>query len=130
MKQVIVNSPILAFYAPTKELTLVTDASDDGLGCVLTQEGRPVAFASRTLSSTDRNYAHIEKEILAALHGLEKSHHYTCGRHVHVVTDHKPRKYVRVFPSQKRCADSLSVYPTPVCIRTHKNDHVRTLKIL
>ena len=35
-----------------------------------------------------------------------------------------------VFLSQKCCADSLSVCPTPVCIRTHKNDHVRTIKIL
>ena len=34
------------------------------------------------------------------------------------------------FSESKCCADSLSVCPTPVCIRTHKNDHVRTLKIL
>ena len=39
-------------------------------------------------------------------------------------------KFVRVFLSQKCCADSLSVCPTPVCIRTHKNEHIRTLKIL
>lgn len=56
----------------------------------MTQEGRPVAFASRTLSSTERNYAQIEKEMLAAVHGLEKFHHYTYERQVHVITDHKP----------------------------------------
>ena len=39
------------------------------------------------------------------------------------------RKTVRVFPGQKCCADSLSVCPTPVCVHTHTNDHVRTLKI-
>ena len=38
--------------------------------------------------------------------------------------------FVIVFPSQKRCADSLSVWATPVCTRTHKNNHVRTLKIM
>ena len=43
--------------------------------------------------------------------------------------EHK-EKYVRVFPSQKSCADSLSVCPTPVCTHMHKNDDVRTLKIL
>ena len=43
-------------------------------------------------------------------------------------SEHK--KTVTVFPSQKCCTDSLSVCPTPVCIRTHQNDHVRTLKIL
>ena len=37
---------------------------------------------------------------------------------------------MRVFPSQKCCADSLSVCPTPVCIRKHTIDHVRTLKIM
>ena len=36
---------------------------------------------------------------------------------------------MRVFPCQKCCADSLSVCPTPVCIRTHTNDHVRTLQM-
>ena len=39
-------------------------------------------------------------------------------------------KCVRVFLSQKYCADSLSVCPTPVCTSTRKDDHVRTLKIL
>ena len=57
VKRMIINSPILAFYNLNKELTVVNDASDYGLGSVLTQEGRPVAFASHTLSSTERNYA-------------------------------------------------------------------------
>ena len=39
-------------------------------------------------------------------------------------------KIVRVFPSQKRCADSQSVCPTSVCTRTHKHNHVRMLKIM
>ena len=39
-------------------------------------------------------------------------------------------KFGRVFPSQKCCADSLSVCPTPVCIHTHMNDQLRTLKIM
>ena len=39
-------------------------------------------------------------------------------------------QFVIVYPSQKWCADLLSVCPTPACIRTHKNDHVRTLKTL
>lgn len=86
----ITKSPILAFYDPQKELIKVNDASDYGLGSVQTQEGRPVAFTSRTLSSTEKNYALIDKEMLAAVHGLEKFHHYTYGRQVHVITDHKP----------------------------------------
>ena len=64
----IINSPILVFYDPNKELTMVNVASDYTLGSVLTHEGRPVAFASRPLSSTERDYAKIEKEMLAAVH--------------------------------------------------------------
>ena len=40
------------------------------------------------------------------------------------------KKTVRVFSESKCCADSLSLCPTAVCIRTHKNDHVRTLQIM
>ena len=40
------------------------------------------------------------------------------------------KKTLRVFPSQKCCADSLSVCPTPMCVHTHTNDHIRMLKIL
>ena len=89
VKRMIINSHILAFYNPNKELTVVNDASDYGLSSGLTQEGRPKAFASRTLSSIERNFAQIEKEMLAAVHSLEKFCHYTYGRHVHVITDHK-----------------------------------------
>ena len=90
VKQMIVKSPVLAFYDPEKELTLENDASEYGLGSVLTQDGKPVAFASRSLSCSEKNYAQIEKEMLAVVYGLEKFHHYTYGRQVNVITDHKP----------------------------------------
>ena len=90
IKDMIVDSPVLSFYDPTKELTLENDASEYGLGSALIQEGRPIAFSSRSLSSAERNYASIEKEMLAIVHGLTKYHHFTFGRHVSVVTDHKP----------------------------------------
>ncbi|KAK3773726.1 hypothetical protein RRG08_001453 [Elysia crispata] len=53
-------------------------------------EGKPIAFASRTLSQSERTYAQTEKELLAVVFGLQKFHHYTYGRKVTVVTDHKP----------------------------------------
>ena len=90
VKEMIGNSPTLSFYDPNKELTLENDASEYGLGSALMQEGKPIAFASRALTSTERNYAQIEKEMLAILYGLNKFHHFTYGRKVTVVTDHKP----------------------------------------
>ena len=86
----LVKSPVLAFYNPQEELTLENDASEYGIGSALIQNGKPIAYASCSLSQAERNYAQIEKEMLAITFGLEKFHHYTYGRPVLVVTDHKP----------------------------------------
>ena len=75
---------------PNKELTLENDASEYGLGSALMQDGKPVVFASRALSSAERNYAQIEQEVLAVLFRLQRFHHYTYGRLTHVITDDKP----------------------------------------
>jgi transposase InsO family protein len=90
VKNRLTEAPVLAFYDPQLPLTLENDASDYGLGTALTQKGRPIAFASRSLSETERRYAQIEKEMLAVTYGLEKFHHFTFGRQVTVITDHKP----------------------------------------
>ena len=98
VKDMITNSPTLAYYNPQKELILENDACDYGLGSVLLQEGKPVAFASRSLSETEQRYAPIEKEMLAVVYGLEKFHHYTYGRKVDVITDHLPLVSISTKP--------------------------------
>lgn len=84
------QAPVLMFYDPDKKLTVENDACEYGLGSVLMQDGRPIAYASRSLSQTETRYSQIEKEMLAVVYGLEKFHHYTYAREVEVVTDHKP----------------------------------------
>ena len=61
--------PVLQYYNLEEDVTLETDASDYGLGAVLLQKGRPVAFASRTLSQSERRYPQIEKECLSLVFG-------------------------------------------------------------
>ena len=90
VKKNICETPVLTFYDPAKPLQLENDACEYGLGSVLLQGGRPLAYASRSLTETERRYAQIEKEMLAAVYGLEKFHQYTYARHVDVITDHKP----------------------------------------
>ena len=85
------NAPVLTFYDTEKKLRLKNDASECGLGSALMQEGKPVAYASRTLTETEKRYAQIEKEMLAVAFGLEKFHHYPFGRQVHVMTDHRTK---------------------------------------
>ena len=101
VKVTLAEAPVLAFYNSDKELVLENNASDYGLGSVLLQDGKPVAYASRSLCSAERHYAQIEKEMLSVLLGLSKFHHYTSGRDVTVVTDHKPLVAIRATPLGK-----------------------------
>ena len=54
------------------------------------QNGQPVAYASRSLTSAESNYAQIEKELLAILFGVEKFESFVYGKRFKVETDHKP----------------------------------------
>ena len=89
-KDLISRTPVLSYYDPLKELTLENDACEFGLGAALIQEERPVAYASRFLSDSEKRYDQIEKETPAVVYGLEKFNHYTHGKKVNVFTDHKP----------------------------------------
>jgi len=65
IKQEIVNAPVLANFDSNKEITIQADASQHGLGCCLLQNGKPISFASRSLTKSEENLALIEKELLS-----------------------------------------------------------------
>ncbi|XP_032230541.2 uncharacterized protein K02A2.6-like [Nematostella vectensis] len=90
LKAVITHAPVLAYFDNHKQTILNVDASSTGLGAVIIQEGKPIAFGSKTLSSCEQRYANIERELLAILWGADKFHTYVYGRRVIVETDHKP----------------------------------------
>ncbi len=90
VKSMICDAPVLAYYDQKVDLCVENDASEHGLGSVIIQKGKPIAYASRSLSDPETRYAQIEKEMLALVFGLEKFHCYTYGRPVTVITDHKP----------------------------------------
>ena len=102
IEQKIASSPVLAFFQPDVPITLQNDASEYGLGAVLMQKDKPVAYASRSLKPAEHNDAQIEKERLAIVFGLEKFHHYTYGvPGITVVTDHKPLVAITNKPFSK-----------------------------
>ena len=94
IKQELTKPTVLALYNPQAETKVSADASSFGLGAVLLQlDGqlwRPVAYASRSLSDTERRYAQIEKEALAATWACEKFSTYVLGRPFLIESDHKP----------------------------------------
>ena len=98
LKKALISPPILQFPNFNKTFILQCDASDFGLGCVLSQETdgkeRPVAYASRTLNSAERNYSATEKECLAIVYALKHFRPYVYGRQFIVKTDHKSLEYV------------------------------------
>ena len=91
IKSMISSAPLLKYYDVASETTIQCDASESGLGATLLQEGQPVAFASRSLSTVERQYAQIEKECLAIVFACSRFNQYLHGRELTTVeTDHKP----------------------------------------
>jgi hypothetical protein len=91
LKTALTQAPVLAFFNPKEKVTVSVDASMKGLGACVMQNERPVAYASRTLSPAEANYANIEREMLAVIWGCEKFHEYLYGQaDIIVESDHKP----------------------------------------
>ena len=90
MKQLITSARTLAYYDVNQEVTLEVDASKQGLGAVLLQERKLVAYSSKSFRPTEQGYAQIEKEMYAIIFNTERFHQYIYGRHIEVSIDHKP----------------------------------------
>ena len=88
------EAPVLKYFEPAEELILKRDASDTGLGVVLTRNGQPIAFASRALYDAEIRYTQKEKEFLAVVFSLETFHQYTYGCPLTVQSDHKPPEVI------------------------------------
>ena len=86
---------VLGLYDPEANTIISADASSYGLGAVLLQQNKqdtwkPIAYASRSMTETERRYAQIEKEALATTWACEKFTTYVLGKQIVIQTDHKP----------------------------------------
>lgn len=95
IKRLLTTAPTLAHFDPKTSIGLSADASSVGAGIILFhkyEDGseRPICYASKTFSETEKRYSQIEKEGLAIIFGIKKYYKYLCGRKFLLISDHRP----------------------------------------
>jgi hypothetical protein len=94
LKSKLVDAPILALSQSGKRFTVYTDASRIGLGCVLMQEGKVIAYGSRQLRKHEGNYPTHDLELVVVVFALKSWWHYLYGEACDIYTNHKSLKYI------------------------------------
>jgi hypothetical protein len=94
MKKRLTSAPVLILPDITKMFDIYCDASRQGLGCVLMQDGKVVSYASRQLRKHEENYPTHDLELAAVVHALKIWRHYLIGHRCEICSDHKSLKYI------------------------------------
>ena len=102
LKQSLISAEVMAYYDPSAETHLIVDGSPCGVAAIMNQKQpngdiRPVAYASRTLTPTERRYSQTEREALSVLFGIQHFSVYLYGMQFTVYSDHKALE--RIFTS-------------------------------
>ncbi|KAF8058989.1 hypothetical protein N665_1238s0001 [Sinapis alba] len=94
LKDSLTNAPVLVLPNFDKTFEIECDASGIGIGAVLTQGGKPVAFFSEELHGATLNYPTYDKELYALVRSLETWQHYLLSKEFVIHTDHETLKYL------------------------------------
>ena len=94
MKKKLVSAPMLTIPSGSRGFVVYSDASRQGLGCMLIQHGKVVAYASRQLKPHEKNYPTHDLELTAVVFALKIWRHYLYGETCEIYTNHKSLKYL------------------------------------
>ncbi|XP_052622326.1 uncharacterized protein LOC128127694, partial [Lactuca sativa] len=94
LKQALCSAPVLSLPEGTEDFVVYCDASNQGLGCVLMQRGRVIAYASRQLKTHEVNYTTHDLELGAVVFALKIWRHYLYGTKCTIFTDHKSLQHI------------------------------------
>ena len=101
LKEALTSAPILSYPIQGNLFIVDCDASDNGIGAVLSQvqgeEEKIIGFFSRSLSKPEKNYCVTRKELLALIKGIKHFHHYLYGVHFLIRTDHGALRWLLNF---------------------------------
>jgi hypothetical protein len=98
LRKRLTTAPVLVMLDIHKSFDIYCDASKQGLGCVLMQEGHVIAYASCQLRKYEQNYPTHDLELAAVVHGLKIWRHYLLGHRCQIYTDHKSLKWWLLMP--------------------------------
>jgi hypothetical protein len=94
LKKRLITAPVLMMSAMEKSFSISGDASGQGLGCVLMQDGRVVAYVSQQLRKHEVNYPTHDLKLAVVVHSLKIWRHYLIGKRCELYTDQKSLKYI------------------------------------
>ena len=94
LKEILVEAPVLTQHTLGRDYTMYSDASRIGLGCILMQDGKVVAYTSRQLKPHEQNYPTHDLKLAAVVFTLKIWQHYLYGEKCRIFTDHKSLKYL------------------------------------
>ncbi|KAL0537313.1 hypothetical protein IC582_026290 [Cucumis melo] len=128
LKQKLVSAPVLTVPDGSGGFVIYSDASKRGLRCVLMQEGKVVAYASRQLKSHEQNYLTHDLELAAVFFTLNIWRHYLYGEKIQIFTDHKSLKYFftqkELNMRQKRWLELVKDYDCEILYHPGKSNVV------
>ena len=114
LKDMLTRALVLVQLEADQPYVVYTDASITGLGCVLTQHGKVIAYASRQLRKHEGNYPTHDLEMAAVVFALKIWRSYLYGAKVQILTDHKSLKYIFTQPElnlrQRRWIEFVADY--------------------